>query len=183
MQLPMSDTAVLVIDMMNTYRHPDADKLAPHVAEIIDPLARLVAEARDRDDVELIYVNDNYGDFSAEFSDIVAAALEGERPDLVAPVVPEKGCRLMTKVRHSAFYATSLAYLLGQLKPERVILTGQVTEQCVLYTALDAYVRHFPVVVPPDAVAHIDPELSDAALTMMHSNMDAQLIPAAHCLD
>ena len=47
MQKPMSDTAVLVIDMMNTYRHPDAEKLAPHVAEIIDPLAQLVAEARE----------------------------------------------------------------------------------------------------------------------------------------
>jgi len=35
-------------------------------------------------------------------------------------------------------------------------LTGQVTEQCILYSALDAYVRHFEVVVRPDAVAHID---------------------------
>ncbi|RWA15591.1 isochorismatase hydrolase [Mycolicibacterium elephantis DSM 44368] len=182
MQKPMSDTAVLVIDMMNTYRHPDAEKLAPHVAEIIDPLAQLVAEARERDDVELIYVNDNYGDFSAQFDDIVNAALDGERPELVKPIVPPKGCRLMTKVRHSAFYATSLAYLLGQLEPKRVILTGQVTEQCILYTALDAYVRHFPVVVPPDAVAHIDPELSDAALTMMRSNMSADIISAADCL-
>lgn len=182
MQVPMSDTAVLVIDMMNTYRHPDAEKLAPHVADIIDPLAALVAEARDRDDVDLIYVNDNYGDFTAEFSDLVQSALQGERPDLVEPIVPQKGCRLMTKVRHSAFYATSLAYLLGQLEPERVILTGQVTEQCILYTALDAYVRHFPVVVPPDAVAHIDPELSDAALTMMKSNMSAEITPAAKCL-
>ncbi|MGE2690888.1 cysteine hydrolase family protein [Mycolicibacterium pulveris] len=179
----MSDTAVLVIDMMNTYRHPDAEKLIPHVAEIIDPLAQLVGEARERDDVELIYVNDNYGDFSAEFSDIVSSALQGERPDLIEPIVPQKGCRLMTKVRHSAFYATSLAYLLTQLKPQRVILTGQVTEQCILYTALDAYVRHFPVVVPPDAVAHIDPELSDAALTMMRSNMDAEITSAAKCLD
>ena len=182
MQKPMSDTAVLVIDMMNTYRHPDAEKLAPHVAEIIDPLAQLVAEARERDDVELIYVNDNYGDFSAQFDDIVSAALDGERPELVKPIVPDKGCRLMTKVRHSAFYATSLAYLLTQLEPQRVILTGQVTEQCILYTALDAYVRHFPVVVPPDAVAHIDPELSDAALTMMSSNMSAEVISAADCL-
>lgn len=182
MQVPMSDTAVLVIDMMNTYRHPDAEKLAPNVAEIIDPLAGLVAEAREREDVDLIYVNDNYGDFTAEFSDIVESALKGERPDLVEPIVPQKGCRLMTKVRHSAFYATALAYLLGQLEPQRVILTGQVTEQCILYTALDAYVRHFPVVVPPDAVAHIDPELSDAALTMMKSNMDAEITPAAKCL-
>jgi hypothetical protein len=47
-------------------------------------------------------------------------------------------------------------------------LTGQVTEQCILYSVLDGYVRHFDVVVPPDAVAHIDPELGDAALKMMN---------------
>ena len=183
MQLAMSDVAVLIIDMMNAYRHPDADKLVPNVERIIDPLAALVATARDRDDVSLIYVNDNYGDFTAQFGDLTEAALNGERPDLVKPILPGDGCRLMTKVRHSAFYATSLAYLLGQLEPRRVVLTGQVTEQCILYTALDAYVRHFPVVVPPDAVAHIDPELSDAALTMMKRNMSAEIIESVHCLD
>ena len=34
----MSDTAVLVIDMLNAYRHEDAELLAPNVADIIDPL-------------------------------------------------------------------------------------------------------------------------------------------------
>jgi nicotinamidase-related amidase len=182
MQHAMSEIALLVIDMMNTYQHEDAEKLAPSVAEIIDPLAGLIERARGRDDVAMIYVNDNYGDFTAQFDDIQRAALDGERPDLVKPILPGDGCRLMTKVRHSAFYATSLAYLLGQLEPRRVVLAGQVTEQCILYTALDAYVRHFPVVVPHDAVAHIDPELSDAALTMMARNMSAEILPAEHCL-
>jgi nicotinamidase-related amidase len=183
MRMPMTDVAVLVIDMMNTYSHPDAETLSRHVAEIIDPLAGLVAKARERDEVALIYVNDNYGDFTAQFSDLVQAALHGERPDLIEPIAPGEGCKVMTKVRHSAFYATSLAYLLGQMEPRHVVLTGQVTEQCILYTALDAYVRHFPVVVPHDAVAHIDPELRDAALTMMHRNMSAEIISAADCLD
>ena len=182
MRAGMSKTALLIIDMMNTYEHPDADKLAPNVAEIIDPLAELVADARRRDDVDLIYVNDNYGDFTAEFGDLVDAALDGKRPDLVKPIVPEQGYQLMTKVRHSAFYATPLAYLLRQLQPERVVLTGQVTEQCILYTALDAYVRHFPVVCPPDAVAHIDADLGAAALRMMEENMSAELVAAADCL-
>jgi hypothetical protein len=31
-------------------------------------------------------------------------------------------------------------------------------------------------------VAHIDAELSDAALTMMKENMSAEIIPAAECL-
>jgi nicotinamidase-related amidase len=150
--------------------------------DIIDPLVGVIAAARQRDDVDLIYVNDNYGDFTADHDDIVRSALQGERPDLVKPIVPNEDCRFLTKVRHSAFYATSLGYLLGRLETKRLIVTGQVTEQCILYTALDAYVRHFTVVVPPDAVAHIDADLGDAALKMMQRNMSAEIAPAAECL-
>ncbi len=76
-------------------------------------------------------------------------------------------------------YATSLDYLLRQLNTRRVVLTGQVTEQCILYSALDAYIRHFEVVVPCDAVAHIDSELSHAALRMMERNMGAAIVDGA----
>jgi nicotinamidase-related amidase len=62
---------------------------------------------------------------------------------------------------------------------ERVVLVGQVTEQCILYSALDAYIRHFEVVVPPDAVAAIHPDLHEAALKMMEVNMDAELTPSS----
>ena len=72
---------------------------------------------------------------------------------------------------------------MRQLETKRLILTGQVTEQCILYTALDAYVRHFPVTVPPDAVAHIDADLGKAALRMMEENMAAEIVPAQKCLD
>lgn len=178
----MSETAVLVIDMLNTYQHEDAELLASNVAEIVEPLAGLISRARERDDVDLIYVNDNYGDFTADFDELIAAALSGARPDLVKPVAPDERCLRVLKVRHSAFYASALDYLLGRLEVRRLILTGQVTEQCILYSALDAYVRHYPVVVPPDAVAHIDPVLNDAALTMMHKNMHAEIVPAIDCL-
>ncbi len=178
----MSDTAVVVVDMMNTYQHPDAEELIPNVEKIMDPLADLVRRARQADGVDLVYVNDNYGDFTAQFSDIVGGALDGARPDLVKPILPSEECRVMTKVRHSAFYATALAYLLGRLETRRLILTGQVTEQCILYTTLDAYVRHFPVVIATDAVAHIDADLGQSALKMMEQNMSAELTTAADCL-
>lgn len=167
--------------MLNAYTHPDADPLAASVAEIIDPVTALIERAREQE-ADLIYINDNYGDFTAQPSDIVAAALDGKHPELVEPIVPGQGCQLMTKVRHSAFYSTPLAYLLGRLGTTQVIITGQVTEQCILYTALDAYVRHFDMVVPPDAVAHIDEELGRAALAMMERNMRAELRSAGDCL-
>jgi nicotinamidase-related amidase len=76
------------------------------------------------------------------------------------------------------FYETQLEYLLRQEEVDRVLLTGQVTEQCILYSALDAYVRHFDVSVVTDAVAHIDPALAQAALRMMERNMRAELVEA-----
>jgi nicotinamidase-related amidase len=178
----MSDTAVLIIDMLNDHQHPDAEQLAASVATIVRPLESLVADAAARDDVDLIYVNDNLGDFTADFDGIRSSALAGARPELIEPVLPPPGCHIMTKVRHSAFYATPLDYLLGRLQTSRLVLAGQVTEQCILYTALDGYLRHYDVVVPRDAVAHIDEELGAAALAMMSRNMRAEILDARQCL-
>lgn len=178
----MSDTAVLVIDMLNTYDHPDAEVLAASVGAVIDPITQLISTARERDDVELVYINDNRGDFSAGRDELVHAALHGRRPELVEPIVPDADCPFLTKVRHSAFYATPLDYLLGRLDIGRIVLAGQVTEQCILYSALDGYLRHLEVVVPPNAVAPIFPELGEASLKMMQRNMGADLIPVEKCL-
>ncbi len=178
----VSDTAVLIIDMFNDYDHPDAEQLADNVAGIIDPLVALIDDARDRDGVDLIYVNDNHGNFTADRQAIISSALDGKRPELVKPLVPPDDTYLLTKVRHSVFYSTALDYLLDRLKTQRLVLAGQVTEQCILYSALDGYLRHYEVVVPPDAVAHIEEDLGSAALKMMERNMSAELVEAAHCL-
>jgi nicotinamidase-related amidase len=175
-------SALIVTDMLNPYEHDDADVLADSVAEIVAPLADLVARVRDAGDVELVYVNDNHGDYAASREQLVERALHGRHPELVEPIVPDADHELLIKPRHSAFYGTPLEHLLRERGVERVILTGQVTEQCVLYTALDAYVRRLTVQVVTDAVAYIDRELHDASLRMMERNMRAELVTAADCL-
>ena len=142
---------------------------------MVEPIASLVARARD-EGVEVIYVNDNYGDWNSSHEELAERALNGARPDLVEPLLPPEGADFVLKARHTIFYMTPLEYLLGQRGIERIILVGQVTEQCILYSALDAYVRHIPVTVPTDAVAHIHESLAEAALEMMKTNMDAQLV-------
>ncbi|MFB4313181.1 cysteine hydrolase family protein [Actinomadura sp. 21ATH] len=179
----MSTVALVVIDMLNPYEHADADALGNSVEKIVEPLRDLIYRAREREDVHLLYVNDNYGDFSATSDELVGNALRGRRPDLVEPIRPPAGCPFLSKVRHSVFYGTALEYLLVREGVNTLILTGQVTEQCVLYSALDAYVRHFQIRIPRDAVAHIDPELGAAALRMMERNMRAEIVDAADCLD
>jgi nicotinamidase-related amidase len=176
----MGTTALLVIDMLNPYRHEDAQKLQASVVQMVQPLGDLLSRARSRDTL-MVYVNDNQGDFSATRDDLVAGALNGERPDLVKPILPAEDCAFLPKVRHSAFFGTSLEYLLHHSDVERVILTGQVTEQCILYTALDAYIRHLSITVVSDAVAAIDRDLGRAALLMMERNMRAEIVTAETC--
>ncbi|MFD1930485.1 MULTISPECIES: cysteine hydrolase family protein [Nonomuraea] len=178
----MAGTAVIVIDMLNPYEHEDAEPLAQGVEAIVRPLSRLVSAAHDRSDIDLVYVNDNYGDFTAGRGDLEERALKGRRPDLVEPVLPPRDCAFLPKVRHSVFYGTSLEYYLLRHGVGSVVLTGQVTEQCVLYSALDAYVRHFAITVPTDCVAAIHEDLGAAALRMMERNMSAALVTAGEAL-
>jgi len=174
----VGDLAVVVIDVLNPYDHEDAEQLVTHVQSTVEPLRELIGAARDGD-ADLIYVNDNYGQFTASRHDMVEAALNGKHPELVEPLQPADDDNFLQKVRHSAFYATSLAYFLRRLDTKTLVLAGQVTEQCILYSALDAYVRHFEIRVPRDAVASLDPELGDAALKMMERNMSVELVDAA----
>ena len=173
--------AVIVTDMLNPYEHEDAEPLMESVREALPAVSRLVADARERD-IPVVYVNDNQQDWTAGRRELVELALKGRAPELIGPIVPPDDAPFVVKARHSVFYQTQLEYMLGQLEIKRLVLAGQVTEQCVLYSALDAYVRHYEVVIPRDAVAHIDPELADAALRMMERNMRADVLPAVDCL-
>jgi nicotinamidase-related amidase len=177
----MPRTALIVTDMLNSYEHPDADKLARSVEESLPAMTDLIRRARESDDALTLYVNDNYGAWRSSRQELVETAREGRHGHLVEPVAPPDDALFVVKARHSIFYQTPLDYLLGQEDVGRVVLIGQVTEQCILYSALDAYIRHFEVVVPRDAVAHIHSHLADASLQLMELNMDADVGEAADC--
>jgi nicotinamidase-related amidase len=172
------ENALIVIDMLNAYDHEDGEQLAQCVREKLPQIVDLRDRALQREDVKIVYVNDNYDEWEAGRETLIERALDGKFPDLVEPIAPEGDRPFLPKGRHSVFYETALSHLLRVEDVKRVVLVGQVTEQCVLYSALDAYLRGFEVIVPPDAVAHIDSELADAALKMMERNMHAKLLGA-----
>ncbi|CAM5599297.1 cysteine hydrolase family protein [Streptomyces aurantiogriseus] len=170
----MGKTALIVIDMINTYDHADADLLLPSARRVVPVAAALLDRAR-RSGVPVVYVNDNFGQWRSHHGELLATALAGPHADLVEPLRPDDSSLFVVKARHSIFFETPLAYLLDQEGIDRLVLCGQVTEQCVLYSALDAHIRHLGVTVPRDAVAHIHADLADAALRMMERNMGAQV--------
>lgn len=171
-------SALVVIDMLTTYDFPDAEKLVPSAEKVVPNISSLIARAQD-EDVPVIYVNDNYGDWNSSADELLQAGLDGEHPELVEPLRPPEDASFVIKARHTIFYGTPLEHLLKTEEIDRLVLTGQVTEQCVLYSALDAYVRDIEVAVPPDAVAYIHEDLHEAALKMMQTNMGADVTPSA----
>jgi nicotinamidase-related amidase len=57
------------------------------------------------------------------------------------------------KPRHSGFHSTTLEVLLAYLGANTLVLTGVAANNCVLFTAHDAYMREFRLLVPGDCVA------------------------------
>jgi nicotinamidase-related amidase len=173
-------SALLIVDVVNSYDFEDADRLIESAREAGPGIERLLRRARD-EDVRVVYVNDNYGNWNTSPDELVETVMRGEYAGLLEPLLPDEEAAFIVKARHSVFYETPLEYLLRQEEIGRIVLTGQVTEQCILYSALDAYIRHLDVAVPTDAVAHIHEDLAEAALKMMKLNMGADLCRADDC--
>jgi nicotinamidase-related amidase len=173
-------TALIVVDMLNPYEHPDADKLVQSVEQALPNMVAL----RDRADDEgafIMYVNDNHDDWESDRRQLVDAAMNGARPDLVEPILPREEDLFLAKTRHSIFYSTPVEYILDREGIDHLVLVGQVTEQCILYSAEDAHLLHLDKTVPRDAVAHIFEDLAEASLKMMERNMHAEVCAAADC--
>ncbi|MGW9301931.1 isochorismatase family cysteine hydrolase [Streptomyces cyaneofuscatus] len=170
----MGKSALIVIDMINAYDHPDAELLVPSVRTVLPQLTRLIGRARTQK-VPVVYANDNFGEWRSHHGELIETALAGKNAELVEPLLPDGDALFVVKARHSIFYETPLSHLLFQLGVDHVVLCGQVTEQCVLYSALDAHIRQLRVTVPEDAVAHIHKDLAQAALRMMERNMSAAI--------
>lgn len=72
-----------------------------------------------------------------------------------------------TKKRLSAFYPSDLEFLLRQLDVYNVVLTGTLTDCCVINTAFDAANRDLRVIVPPDITAGLGEKVEQDALDIM----------------
>lgn len=165
-----TQTALLIIDMINPLDFEGADRIIAEVDAAADVILGLREQA-DAAGAPVIYINDNFGCWSDDREQIVAKASEhGQRG---APVTDKLRPRdtdiFVIKPQHSGFYGTGLPVLLPNLHIRRLVLTGLAAEFCVLFTAADAFMRDYDVRVPADAVAAAKPERLDWALDVMQS--------------
>jgi nicotinamidase-related amidase len=175
-----SEVALLLIDVINDLEFPEGEQLLKHAVPMAHRIAALKQRARQHG-IPVIYVNDNFGRWRSDFTAQVEHCLEdGVRGRPVAELLrPDKDDYFVLKPKHSGFYSTTLDTLLEYLGVKTVVLTGMAGNICVLFTANDAYVRDFQLIVPADCVASNTEEENRYALQQMQAILKADTRPSA----
>jgi nicotinamidase-related amidase len=169
-----SPAALLLIDVINDLEFEGGGRLIAPALSMARALVKLKRRCRQLG-IPAIYLNDNAGKWREDQRTIVTRCLGSRvrgRP-VVELLAPDEEDYFVIKPKHSAFFATPLDTLLDYLRACTLILTGIGTDLCVLFTANDAYMRDYQLLVPPDCVAAIDPEEGAHALRRMHSILEA----------
>lgn len=173
-----SKTVLLLIDVITDFEFEDGEKLLKHAAPMAQRL-QIFKKRAVRSNIPVIYINDNFGNWRDDFSKTVKHCLKSERGgEVVKLLKPEGDDYFVLKPKHSAFYSTTLDLLLEELEAEKLILTGVSTDICVLFTANDAYMRDFKLIVPSDCVASVKPKENEHALKYIERVLKADVRPS-----
>jgi nicotinamidase-related amidase len=165
---PRSRTAVVVIDAINPLDFDGGRTFADRAVRPARAIAALAARARRRR-VPVVFVNDNFGrwrsDMKALLAFVSSPGSAGRR--LVEVLRPSDEDFVVLKSTLSGFHQTPLEAMLRQGHVKTVVMAGFLTGNCVLFTAADAYMRGFDVVVASDCVLdETDGRHRDALKTM-----------------
>ena len=171
-----STTVLLLIDFINPLDFEGGEDLAPAALEAARRAAELKAQVQ-AEGGRCIYANDNYGVWHSDFPQLWrrCRALGGVPGQIARKLKPRREDLTVLKPRHSAFYGSPLETMLEQLKTRRLILCGLATDNCVLFTAMDAYVREYRLWVPADCVAAESADAHAQALELMRRVLKAHV--------
>jgi nicotinamidase-related amidase len=175
-----SGAALLLIDVINDFDFEEGEELL----RLARPVGKNIAELKKRTKeagIPSIYVNDNFGKWQSDFKKIVAhcSSDEARGKDFVKLLRPDDEDYFVLKPKHSGFYSTTLDLLLTHLTAKNLILTGIAGNNCVLFTANDAYMRDFKIFVPSDCVVSNTEEDNEYALKQMETVLKADTNIAA----
>ncbi len=161
--------ALLIIDMLNDFVREDGALEVPQTRSMLPALEKKLADFRAQGN-PVVYVCDAHDPDDREFDRLgwPPHAVKGSRgARVVDELAPEPGDPMVGKKTYSGFFQTDLDAILQTLGVEELVLTGCVTNICILYTAADAVMRGYSVRVPEACVAAITPEEGGFALAQM----------------
>jgi nicotinamidase-related amidase len=178
-QLEPSRTVLLLVDFINPLNFDGAEDLSGTAVSAARATGRL-RQRLGREGCQAVYANDNYGVWRSDFSRLwqSCSLVDGPPGAMAKALRPRKQDFTILKPRHSAFYSTPLDLLLRQLKCQRLVLTGVAADNCVLFTAMDAYLRGYSLWIPADCTAAESEDAKQQALQHMARVLKADVSPS-----
>ncbi|HEY3667738.1 MAG TPA: isochorismatase family cysteine hydrolase [Polyangiaceae bacterium] len=172
--------ALVLLDVINAFDFPGAEALLRVAAPAVTAIRRL-KERCAAHHVPTIYVNDNFGRWRSDFRSLVrhCARPQARGRRLVASLRPDSRDYFVLKPQNSGFFSTVLETLLRHLGVHTLILCGFSTDNCVLFTAHDAYLRKLKLFVPSDCCAAETPLAQRRALELMARSAKADTRPSS----
>lgn len=166
----------MIVDMVSEYRFPDAERILKGARQAAKNIARLKQRAHVAK-VPVIYVNDTAGKWESDPKAFIQRCLRptAKGRDVVERIAPAEQDYFMFKPKHSAFFGTPLHTLLQQLKVSTLILTGVTSHQCVLFTAMDAHVREYDLIIPSDCIGAANAVDTKHALYVFSHALNAKI--------
>jgi nicotinamidase-related amidase len=174
-----SDTVLLILDLISDFEFEDGARVFRAALPIAKRILRLKLRARAAR-IPTIYVNDNLGRWRSDFGELVRHCSRDEMrgAPIARLLAPDEDDYCILKPKHSGFFATPLDTLLQHIGARRLILTGVSSNQCVLFTANDAYVRDLSLSIPRDCISAPSKKDTRLAIEYFSTVLGADLTPS-----
>jgi ureidoacrylate peracid hydrolase len=186
LRLERGRTALLVVDMQRGFLDPGAAMEVPEARAIVPVVADLIARFR-VSRLPVVFSQFVYspaapllvGDLHPEhrptapgiatgFGRPSSSCLEGDPSvEVVAALAPAPGELAVRKHWYDAFAGTPLDGALRARGIRSLVVTGTMTDICVLATVVGAFNREYRVTVVEDGVATLRPEIQRATLDII----------------
>jgi nicotinamidase-related amidase len=168
--------ALLVIDMLKDFVDKDGALPVEGAEKLIPRINSVIREFRSRRE-PVIFIADSHAPEDKEFEIWPKHCVRGsEGAKVVEGLEKEAGDEVVEKTTYSAFYNTRLEEVLKERGVDELVLTGVLTDICVLHTAADAAMRGYRVRVLKDCVASSTKENHEWALKHMQEVLNARVL-------
>ena len=186
LKLAPATTALLVVDMQRAFLDPGEAMEVPAARDIIPQIQSLLALFRSQG-LPVVYTEFTYAETlpllighlhpehrrapagtSRGFGRPSSSCLLGEANVHVVPeLAPHPGELVVTKHYYDGFNGTPLDHALRARGMTHLVLTGTMTDICVLATVVGGMNREYRMTVVEDATATLSPEIQHAALDVI----------------
>jgi ureidoacrylate peracid hydrolase len=178
MDIPRSNTALVVIDMQNGFLEPGGSMAQVgfdvSMCRGAVPGCRRLVDAAHQAQVPVIFTRYVYQpgyldgglltELVPQLRDVGALASGSWDAAIVDDLTPAEHDSVIDKSRYSAFYGTRLEPLLTSLQVRSLVMCGVTTNMCVETSARDASQRDYRTYVVSDATGEVDQARHEHAL-------------------